>query len=253
MRKLYSQILAAICWLTAAVPVRAAIIPDCAGEVEIGHATVIRIERNGALILSDGRAVLLEGIRLPLEHGGALADQALAQLRSLAMAGPLTLTATRPKEDRYDRVRVQAFGTGWLQMEMLKRGLARVQIAPDRNECAPDFYETEAVARTAHAGLWASPAYAVRAPETLRADIGTFQIAEGRISGVSRRDGRLFLNFGLGFAAMVGPDDVKKFRDLDPPVEEWTGQLVRLRGTVEDNKGRPEIELSNPAQIEILQ
>jgi endonuclease YncB( thermonuclease family) len=264
MRGFYSPILAAIWCFGAAIPAAAApVIPDCAGRVEITGAKIVRVERNGALILSDGRAVLLEGVRLPLERDGdrpALADNALSQVRALAMAGPLTLTATAPKEDRYDRVRVQAFrgngvsGTSWLQMELLKRGLARVEIAPDRNECAPDFYEAEAAARAAHAGLWAFPAYAVRSPDGVKQDIGTFQIVDGRITASARRDGQWVLTFdrGDGLVVTVAADDARKFRDLDPPMEGLAGQHVRVRGMVQSMEGRPAIALSNPSQIELL-
>ena len=258
MIKTYSAILAGICCFGAAFPADAAGLPDCAGPVEIHQARVVRVEKNGVLVLSDGRAVLLEGIRLPLD--GPLADAALDQLRDLAMAGPLTLTAIRPKEDRYDRIRVQAFGaqndTPWLQMTMLERGLAEVSIAPDRDECSPDLYETEQVARTAHAGLWALPAYAVRTPQTVKAETGRFAIVEGRIAQVERRGGRVFLDFATddrrGFAATVAPEDAKPFRDMDPSLGELAGRRVRLRGVVEDYNGRPEIALSNPAQIEML-
>ena len=260
MRAVSFPILAAICWLCASIPAVALTIPDCAGGIEIRNARVIRVEKNGALILSDGRALLLEGIRLPLDGSDALAADALAQLRALAMATPLTVTATRPKEDRYDRIRVQAFGpadssrTAWLQMELLKRGLARVEIAPDRSECAPDFYETEAAARAAHAGLWAFPAYAVRNPDSVKKDVGSFQIVEGRVVDASRRGGRLLLDFGTrrGFTATVAPEDVRQFRNFDPPFEELAGRRVRVRGMVQDYDGRPEISLSNPYQIEIL-
>ena len=39
--------------------------PDCAGPTEISAATIVRVEKNGALILRDGRAAHLEGVRLP--------------------------------------------------------------------------------------------------------------------------------------------------------------------------------------------
>jgi hypothetical protein len=257
MTKIYSAILAGICCFGAAFPAMAAGLPDCAGAVEIHQARVVRVEKNGVLVLSDGRAVLLEGLRLPLD--GPLADAALDQLRDVAMAGPLTLTAVRPKEDRYDRIRVQAFGaqndTPWLQMAMLERGLAEVSIAPDRDECSPDLYETEQAARAAHAGIWALPAYAVRTPQTVKSDIGRFEIVEGRITQVERRGGRVFLDFTAdsrrGFAATIAPEDARSFRDIDPSLPELTGRHVRLRGVVEDHNGRPEIALSNPAQIEL--
>ena len=76
----------------------------------------------------------------------------------------------------------RGFGDVWLQLELLRRGLARVQIAPDRDECAPDFYEAEQSARAAKLGLWASAAYAIRKPDNLANDIGSFQIVEGRVT-----------------------------------------------------------------------
>ena len=78
-------------------------IPDCAGKVRKSrrHACMRVEKRNGALILSDGRAVLLEGIRLPRTAGPAAhADGAVAAAgagaegaghlhRHAAQAGPL--------------------------------------------------------------------------------------------------------------------------------------------------------------------
>jgi hypothetical protein len=255
MRALLSLVLLGCC---AGTPALAVVIPDCAGATEIARAQVVRVEKNGALILSDGRAVLLEGIRLPT---GAVGDQALDRLKSLAMGRALTLTAVRPKEDRYDRIRVQAFAasgtrTLWLQMELLKAGLARVQIAPDRGECAPDLYDAEREGRDQRAGLWADASYAVRAPAATAPDIGNYEIVEGRLTDVGRRGGRLILEFDSGrrqFSASVAPEDMRPFRDFDPPFDFLVGKRLRIRGTVEERDGHPDIALSNPSQIEVLQ
>jgi endonuclease YncB( thermonuclease family) len=254
MRLIYLSILAGI-WAQNAV---AATIPDCAGQIEIRGVRVTRVEKNGALILTDGRAVTLEGIRLAqgeAERGPHyLADAAIAALTDMAQAGSVTFTATPPKEDRYDRVRAQGFGKSWFQMALLEQGLARVAIAPDRNECAPDFYEAEARARQRRAGLWALNEYRVRTPQDLKNDIGTFQIVEGWITNVGNGSGRVFLDFSSdwqrGFSAIIAPEDKAAFRDFD--LEGLRAKHVRIRGTVQDFKGRPEIALSNPAQIEIL-
>ena len=52
-------------------------------RVEIAHAHVVRVEKNGALVLEDGRAVMLEGIRLP---GADNAAAALGRARAGALA-----------------------------------------------------------------------------------------------------------------------------------------------------------------------
>lgn len=248
MRLIYFSILAAICCAAAA---RAAVIPDCAGDVEIRNAHVVRVEKNGALVLTDGRAVLLEGIRLP---DAALKDQALDTLRDLALPGPVTFTATSPKEDRYDRVRAQGFANGgWLQIALLERGLAQVQIAPDRNECSPDLYEAEGRARSRHLGVWANVAYAPRAPQTVRNNSG-FQVVEGYVANVGSGGGRVFIDFGSDgqrmFSAVIAPEDRRAFRGYD--LDGLTAHRIRVRGMVQEYRGRPEIALSNPAQIEVL-
>jgi len=255
MRVFLLAVLAALLWPMAA---SAMPLPDCAGTIEVAHAHVVRVEKNGALILGDGRAMLLEGIRLPGADrpSDPIASVALDALRELAMKEPLTLTSTPPKDDRYDRVRVQAFGNAWLQVELLRRGLARATIAPDREECSPDFYEAEVEARNARRGLWSLPAYAVRQAGSLSAPAGSFQLVEGRIVTVATHDGRVFLDFNMdfrrGFTASIAPEDRKAFRGSDPALEDLAGHDVRLRGIVEDFNGRAEIALSNPRQIEIL-
>jgi micrococcal nuclease len=236
-------------------------LPRCAGPTEISNGHLLRVEKNGAIILTDGRAAHLEGIRLPegaQDHAPqAFADQALSAIVALAQSGPLTLTAVAPKEDRYDRIRVQAFaGERWIQGELLARGLARVSIAPDRIECASELFAVEAKARVAHVGLWSSPAYAIRNPFNLSLDTGTFQVVEGKVLNASVKGGRVYLNFGsdwrTDFTVTVDPPDKKNFRDsgIDPTA--YAGQTIRVRGLVQSSHG-PEIEVPNPQGIEVIQ
>lgn len=260
MRLIYFPILAAI-WsasgaFAAPPPGSGAkgnpIIPDCAGRVEIRNAHVVRVEKNGALVLADGRAALLEGIRLP---DGALRDPALDALRDLALAGPVTLTSTPPKEDRYDRVRAQGFaGSSWLQAALLELGLAQVQIAPDRNECSPELYEAEERARAKRLGIWSSTAYVAKSPQAMKNDSGGFRLVEGYVTSVGSGGGRVFIDFGSDgqrlFSAVIAPEDRRAFRGYD--LEGLTAHRIRVRGIVQEYRGRPEIALSNPAQIEVL-
>jgi hypothetical protein len=242
-------------------PAYAAQRPSCAGGVEIDSAQLLRVEKNGSVIFADGRAAHLEGIRLP---GGVIdrapqqfSDRALLVLASLARSSPLTLTAIPPKEDRYDRVRGQMFGAGgaWVQLALLKRGLARVSIAPDRTECASELFAAEAQARAAHAGLWSAPAYAIRTPESVSPDIGTFQIVEGKVLNAGLKSGRAYLNFGGDwrgdFTVTVEPQDMVNFRNAGVDPRSYVGQTIRVRGIVQSLNG-PEIEVANPQSVEVV-
>ncbi len=245
---------------SAFLPARAAEIPGCAGRAEISRARVVRIEQNGVLVLSDGRALTLEGIRLPLgaaDHAPArLGEEARATLAAMTRQATVTGTAIAPKEDRYDRVRVQGFSDGqWLQRVLLEQGLARVAISPDRTECADLLYGFEATARRQGRGLWAQSAYRIRTDrDDWRPDLGTFQLVEGRLGRVVARDDAILLDFGSdgrsGLLAVISGADRRNFRDAG--LDRLAGRRLRLRGVVQDRSGRPMIALANPAQIEVL-
>jgi len=235
--------------------------PSCAGPVEIAGGQLLRVERNGAVILTDGRATHLEGIRLPAGAAErapqSFADQAISTILALTRKGPLTLTAVPPKEDRYDRVRGQLFASDgtWVQLALVQRGLARVALAPDRTECFTELYEAEAKARAAHAGLWSVPAYAVRTPDTLGRDTGTFQIIEGKVQNAELKNGRAYLNFGADwrsdFTVTIEPEDMPNFRKLGVDPRAYVGQTIRVRGLVQFLNG-PEIEVANPQSVEVV-
>jgi len=246
--------------ISCAAAANAAALPLCAGRVEIAGGHLLRVEKNGAIILTDGRALHLEGIRLP---DGALdrapqtyADAALATLKQLAGSAPLSLTSIPPKEDRYDRIRVQAFvGDRWVQAVLLNKGLARVAIAPDRTECAAELFAVEAQARAERRGLWAEPAYAVRHPSSVGPDIGTFQIVEGRVLNANVRKGRAYLNFSAnwrtGFSVVIDPEDMPNFRASGVDPRSYSGQTIRVRGWVQWHYGLA-IEVANPQGIEVV-
>lgn len=234
--------------------------PFCAGAVEISDGTFSRFEKNGLLILDDGRAIKLEGIRLPhasADHApGWIAEKALARAAGLARSGALVFTAIAPKQDRYDRVRAQGFaGDVWLQEQLLSEGLARVDMASDRGECAEELYAAEIDARARRTGMWASSAYAVRTPANVGKSFDTFQIVEGRVTQATMRDGRAYLNFGsewkTDFTATISIPDMENFRKAGIDPKSYVDRFVRVRGLVQSLNG-PMMEIGGPAQIEVI-
>jgi len=234
---------------------------SCSGPIENTGARLLRLDKNGALVLSDSRVVHLEGIRLPagtLDRAPqSFVDESRAAVAALVKGSPLTLRSLPPKIDRHGRLRAQAFvGEVWIQEFLLNRGLARVSIAPDRTDCASELFAAEAQARIARRGLWAAPAYAVRDPSNVQRDIGTFQIVEGKVLNTSVKNGRAYLNFGANwrrdFTLTVDPDDMPNFRAVGVDPKSYAGQTIRVRGWVQWHNG-PEIEAANPQGIEVIQ
>ncbi len=240
-------------------------VAACAGPVEASGVQVSRVEKNGILVLVDGRAVRVEGLLLPAgarDHAPSFfADQAVGMMNELARGRRIALAELIPKEDRYGRLRAQVFFTEaaderWLQVAMLRRGLARVSIAPDRRECASELYAAEAEARRKRYGIWTSQAYAVRTPDDLGGMLGTFQIVEGKVLSAAIKDSRAYLDFGddwrKDFKVTISPDDMKGFRDAGVDPRTYSGLTLRVRGFV-DSLGGPEIEAASPEAIEVIQ
>jgi endonuclease YncB( thermonuclease family) len=238
-------------------------LPACVPAVELSGVRVVRVERNGVLVLQDGRAARLEGLLLPGSGGDrpsqALAAQAIRALADLTQGRDVILAAGSPKEDRYGRLRAQAFegdDHNWVQLEMLHRGLARVSIAPDRRECAKPLYAAEDEARRSRTGLWAQPGYGVRSTgDSLMAEADTFQIVTGKVVSANVRYGRAYLDFGPDwqndFAVTISPEDMKNFREAGVDPRSYQGKTVRVRGWVETMR-RLEIEVAAPDDIEVL-
>jgi len=237
-------------------------LPSCAPPIEAANVQVMRAEPNGAVVLTDGRAIKLEGILLPSgarDHAPQfLANQAVAELDDLVRDKLITLAARPPKEDRYGRVRAQAFGDdgNWLQVALLRKGLARVFIAPDRDECVAELFAAERDARAHDAGIWSQLGYEIRnAGDVPRGDLGTFQIVQGKVTNAEIRGGRAYINFGADwktdFTASIAPEDLKTFRAAGTDPRAYSGKILRVRGIVEYLKG-PEIEVPTPSDIEIV-
>ena len=239
-------------------------LPACAEPVAAKTVRTARVAKNGDLRLADGRTVRLEGLLLPTGGGdrapGSFASEAVETLDGLAKGRISTLSLFPPKDDRYGRLRAQIFVAQdgrevWLQIAMLKRGLARVSMSPDRHECASELYAAEAYARREHAGIWASGYYDVRAPDELEGRIGTFQIVQGEVMSARVHGGTAYLDFGRNwredFKATISAEDMRRFRDTGVDPRNYQGLTVRVRGYVEWYRG-PEIEVASPQMIEVV-
>jgi len=240
-------------------------LPGCARAIELADVRVAAV-KDSALVLADGRKLALEGVLMPDGQAGrapgGFRQEALAALSKLSQGRRIVAAAQRPARDRYGRIEAQIFlaqnpDDGWLQVALLKRGLGRVFVTPDRPECARELLAAEGQARDAHAGIWATQAYAVRAPDALSwRDTGTFQIVQGKVVSAAVKNGRAYLDFGADwkndFTATIAPDGMKLFRARGIDPRTYAGSVVRVRGWVDRYHG-PEIEIAAPEDVETVE
>jgi endonuclease YncB( thermonuclease family) len=242
---------AALAWPSALVAADGCDVPVAE------HVRIAAVEDGGSFTLADGRRVRLASIQAP-HLGQPLAARAQERLASLVAGMPVGLALADKSIDRHGHVVAQAFvGEGvWLQQTLVVEGLARVQTRVDMRRCARALLAVEDEARAAKRGIWAEPVYRIRKPGELEGDIGSFQIVEGKVLSVAARRGRVFVNFGpdyrTDFTITISPADRKRLakEGLDPAL--WSGKTVRVRGWLSLLNG-PEIELTHPEQIQILE
>jgi endonuclease YncB( thermonuclease family) len=235
----------------------AALAPGGDGEVgEVIDGDTIR--------LADGREVRLVGIQAPKLALGRpnfptwpLAEAAKAALAALAV-GRVRLFYGGAERDRYGRALahlVDARG-GWIQGAMIERGMARTYSFVDNRALVPELLRLEADARAAGRGIWALDWYRVRKPEETPADLDSFQLVEGRPLTVAERRNHSYVNFGpdwkTDFTLWADARARRLCEQEGLPLGSLEGRRIRARGWIESFNG-PEIEITHPEQIEVLE
>jgi micrococcal nuclease len=227
------------------------------------EAGVAAITDGGSFDLADGRHVRLAGVQAPMLSLGRsnvadwpLAGDAKAQLAKLILGKRAALAFDDRSVDRHGHLVAHVFvGGEWIEGRMVGEGLARVRTQWDVRKCAAALLAREREAREAKRGVWALPFYAVRKPEDLDRDVGTFQIVEATVAAAVERRDRIYLNFGpdyrTDFTATISPRDARRMAKEKKDPLAWRAKRVRIRGWVALLNG-PEIELTHPEQIEVL-
>lgn len=222
----------------------------------IEQVEVARIIDAGSFALADGRHLKLAAVLMPRVNE-PLADDARDHVSNAVAGTTIGLAFDDRTTDRHGALVAHVFvDGGWLQQSLIASGLARVRTHADTAKCAAPLLTGETTARKARRGLWAIPHYRVRNVDELEADIGTFQIVEGKVLSVAMSKGRTFVNFGADyrtdFTVTLSPRDRKRLAKdgLDPAT--WTQKQVRVRGWLSRLNG-PEVELTHTAQIQIIE
>jgi endonuclease YncB( thermonuclease family) len=243
----------AILILLAATPVAAGQPAEtrpssaCAREI-IGDVTVASVIDGRTFVAADSREIRLIGIETTADP---------APLRALIGGKTVTLKGVGQTQDRYGRIRAYVYlGDTMIEQQLLREGAAFVAARAGPKACADELFAAEREARQNARGLWANvelrPKSAANRDEILRAK-GKFALVEGKVLSVREFGGTVYLNFGRrytrDFAIAIAQRDARKFA-LAP--RQLQGTTILVRGIVEERSG-PVIEVSEPAQIELMQ
>jgi micrococcal nuclease len=221
---------------------------------------VTRVDTSGALVLDDGREVVLVGALLPAttEPTGV----ANPTLKALVEGHRVELAFSGRRLDRYGRLLAQVFVQTdsrriWVQGHLIENGQARAYSLPGHTACLGELIAHEARARQRASALWGQTQFQDRDATDIRTLLryrDTFQSVVGRVENITKVRGETVLMFstdGLaGFNATIArapggeKSSFKSWADLKH-------KTVRVRGWIDQRRG-PSITLTDAREIELL-
>ncbi|WP_026603877.1 thermonuclease family protein [Methylomonas sp. 11b] len=219
----------------------------------VAYYRVEKVFDGDTILLSDGRKVRFLGINTPevagrnksAEAGG---EQAKAWLKQKLEQRKVFLQGDVEKQDKYQRTLAYVFTEDkeHINLELVKRGLATVNIYPPNFKYLDTLLAAQRSAEQARLGIWGEQAYAPLAAELL--DENNYQgwkRVTGRIRGVKKTAKHSYLQFSDTVSISVEPISAGLF----PPLETYVGKDVEVRGWVRRSKQRFALQVRHPADI----
>ncbi|MGC2776202.1 MAG: thermonuclease family protein, partial [Bradyrhizobium sp.] len=125
------------------------------------------------------------------------------------------------------------------------------------SDCALNLRVSETEARTSQRGIWAAGSVIknTESPDDIWAAAGLFTVVEGKVLSVRQTSTATYLNFTRswtrGFAVTIPKRMMAVIEGAGIDIKSLANRRVRMRGWIEAHTG-PRMELTQPAQIEIL-
>lgn len=215
----------------------------------------------------DGDTVIIEGgyhIR-PLgidadEKGYPCYEPAKERLEELVLDKEVRLERDKEDKDQYGRyLRYIFLGDKNINLEMVKEGLAISRFYEPNVKYKKEIQEAEEEAIKNKIGCKWKDIGSLRVISACEAQnyIGEEMIVEGKLAQVYQSEkGNVFLNFekeypNQCFTVVIFKSDRNRFPgNLE---ELYLGKRLRVQGLIKEYKGKPEIILSSPSFIKIIE
>ncbi len=228
-------------------------------RVNPGYAfyQVKRVIDGDTLELDDKTKVRLLGINTPeiagrdhlAENGGWDAKQwVIRQLRGQRVRLETDVEA----RDRYQRTLGHVFTEDGhhINLELVRNGLASVEIFPPNLKYAEELMIVEQSAQQHNLGIWREPAYAVKAITDV--DPNNPPTGWQRLTGVVKSLGKSrrysYLNFNDQFSFRIADGNLKLF----PKLQSYVGRQVEIRGWLNRQKSGVSMLIRHPHAIKLL-
>jgi micrococcal nuclease len=265
--------------VNGATPVQDQDMVSGTGTAPLGKETIVtKVIDGDTVIVSGGDHVRLLGMDAD-EKGYPCYDAARLRLEELVLGKSVRLEMDQQDLDQYKRqLRYVFLGDENVDEKLVAEGLAIARFYPENQKYKAEITAAEAVAIKNKTGCkWSGQAQTVSSQSVPAVDtknltwktingnvvdtcdtkghIGEEIIAQGTVAdSYSSATDTVFFDFGARypnncFVAVIFKSNLSKFSGS--PETTYKLKTVRVRGTVQEYQGKPEIVISDPAQIEI--
>ncbi len=214
---------------------------------------VKKVYDGDTILLSNNQKIRLSGINSPEVESRYKLEEAIGEEAKLWLISKLTnkkirLETDSEKQDRYKRYLAHVFteDNQHINLELVKKGLASVNIHPPNLKYSEDLLKAQKLAESAILGIWKHPDYSPKPASHLKDfSLKGWQRIVGRIKSFHHSRKFSYLNFTDNFSLKIGHDFLKLFPDL----KTYVGQTVEVRGWVNRNKKRYSMLIRHPSSI----
>lgn len=221
----------------------------------ISYYRVEKVFDGDTILLDDGRKVRLLGVNTPeiagriksAEAGGEIAKQWLTlklEQRKVFLQGDVE------KQDKYQRTLAYVFNENkqFINVELVKRGLATVNIYPPNLKYVNELLAAQEEAERGNIGLWSDPAYSPTPAEQLnQSNYQGWKRVTGKITSLKQTVRHSYLLFNDKVSVSIEPTSLLLF----PTLESYIGKNVEVRGWVKRSRDRFYVVVRHPADIRV--
>ncbi|WFP52045.1 thermonuclease family protein [Methylomonas sp. EFPC3] len=219
----------------------------------ISYYRVEKVFDGDTILLDDGRKVRLLGINTPeiagrIKSAEAGGEQAKQWLRLKLEQRKVFLQGDVEKQDKYQRTLAYVFNENkqLINVELVKRGLATVNIHPPNLRYVNELLAAQEEAERGNIGVWSDAAYSPTPVERLdQSNYQGWKRVTGKIISLKQTVKHSYLLFSDKVSVSIEPSSLPLFTAL----ESYIGKNVEVRGWVKRSRDRFYVIVRHPADI----
>lgn len=227
-------------------------------QVSPGHShfLVKKVYDGDTILLTNGKKIRLLGINTPevegrnksLQVGG---EQAKQWLEHKLLNKKIRMEKDIEKMDKYGRLLAHVFteDNEHMNLELVKQGLASVNIYPPNLKYTDILLKAEQHAEKQSLGIWGFREYQPKEAGQIRGvRFKGWQRVIGKIKNNRQTRKYNYLYFNDAFSLKIERKALSLFHDLD----RYIGKKVEVRGWISKNKNQYSMFIRHPSAIKVI-